>query len=263
MRSQRAWSLVALLFAACAIPDVEVVSSLESDAGASSTDGSGESDQGGSSNGTGTAGGSNGTGKGGSSNGTGKGGGEPSNTAGDATGGDTTTGGTTTGGTTTGGTTGAGGKATGGSGGSRPSGGSSGTGGASGTGGTSGAGGTSGSAVGKFCSDINYNGASIVLHLEVGSGANKVTFVTGSQTCSPIVPNACTPIPSGTAVPLVLVDPNTNPPTPLATTTLKIVAGETWIFWAGFTTAPYIDFDNTYTPAECKADNFAIIASGA
>jgi hypothetical protein len=243
MRSQKAWSLVALLFAACAIPDVEIVSSLGSDAGAASEDGGGKSDHGGSPNGSGKAGSTSETTNAGT---------ESSNTAGDATG---DSGGSPE---ATGGTTGAGGKATGGSGGSRPSGGST------GTGGTSGSGGSGGIAVGKFCSEVTFSGAPISLRLEVGSGANKVTFVTSSRTCTPLVTKACNPIPLGSAVLVTLLDPSTNPPTVLGATTADVLAGQAWVFWAGFDgTAPFLDTDNTYTPAACKADDFETIASGA
>jgi len=256
MRRQKAWSLVALLFAACAIPDVEVIPTPGSDAGTSSEDTGGTADQGGSSNGSGKAG---------SKNETGNAGADSSNAAGDATGPGGSPG-------TEGGTTSVAGKATGGSGGSRPSGGSPGTGGTGGSGtggggsgGSSGTGGTgTGTAVGKFCSDITYNGAAISLRLEVGSGANKITFVTSSETCTPVVNTACTSIPLGSAVVVTLIDPSTTPPTTLYANTANIKAGQAWVFFASFNgTAPTLDGDPTYTPAECKADDFAAIVSGA
>ena len=176
---------------------------------------------------------------------------DSSSTAGDATGPGGSPG-------TEGGTTSVAGKATGGSGGSRPSGGSTATGGTAGSG--TGGGGT---AVGKFCSDITYNSASISLLLEVGSGANKVSFVTKSETCTPLVNTACSSIPLGSAVAVALIDPSTNPPTTLYLNTANIKAGQAWVFFASFNgSAPTLDGDPTYTPAECKADDFAAIVSG-
>jgi hypothetical protein len=99
------------------------------------------------------------------------------------------TGGTTTGGSSAGGSLPTGGATTGGtsSGGSTP---------------TGGTGGTGSGAVMKFCNDLVLDGADIALTV-VFSGV-RATAVSG--TCTPVVPNACIPIPTGTNPTVALLD---------------------------------------------------------
>jgi hypothetical protein len=118
--------------------------------------------------------------------------------AGSATGG-STNGGSTNGGSTNGGSTN-GGSSTGGSTSGTDAGGSS-SGGAPPMGGSGG--GPSGDAVMKFCNEL-YLGGTEVVPLTIAFAGVEATALSGE--CTPVVPNACIPIPAGTDPSVVLMD---------------------------------------------------------
>jgi hypothetical protein len=110
-------------------------------------------------------------------------------------------------------------------------------------GGAGGAGGDAGPAVGKFCNTLSFGSTDVggqggaagapntdvTLVLEVGEGAAKVKFEAISGTCAPMDGNACTTIPSGPDVRVVMYDKDV-PTSLLESGTAEILPGENWIF---------------------------------
>jgi hypothetical protein len=239
MRNKKSWTLVALLLGACAIPDVEIDPSLDGSSG-----GSASSDDGGTSNHAGKGS----TGKAGSDS--------PITDAGADTGG-TSSGGTSSGGMSetgqageppsVGGTFGTSGKASGGSGGTRPAG---------GTGGTGGTGVPPAGAVAKFCNAVSFEGSAVDMELRVGSGASMVRIVATTGTCQPVVNHACTPIPTGSAVPVTVYNKSNN--LLVWTVSGDIAAGDAWIFSLYFNdTTQAVEFrGDPFTAAQCAATDF-------
>jgi hypothetical protein len=165
--------------------------------------------------------------------------------AGDSTDGGTTSGGTTSGGTTSGGTT---------------SGGAGGDDGSAGGpdiglgGGDFGGGGDTGTGIGpsvaKFCNTLSFgaNHDDTTMILEVGTGADKVTFTATTGECVPADGDACTEIPQGANVPIVMFDAD-DTDTALDDGHASIGAGQEWVF--------YTNLGGT------EADPFPVIDGGA
>lgn len=162
--------------------------------------------------------------------------------AGSNNGGDTSTGGTP-------GEGGASGGATPGQGGAAPGeGGASGEGGAGGakerpdivfSSGGDGAGGAGdGPAVARFCNSLTFgtedDPMDTTMILEIGTGADKVTFTAVSGTCAPMDGEACKAIPLGTDVPVALFDADA-PDTELDSGTIVSRGGANWIFYTDLT----------------------------
>jgi hypothetical protein len=136
-----------------------------------------------------------------------------------------------TGGTNTGGTFPTGGTTTGGTGGTFP---------------TGGTGGTGSGAVMKFCNDLARGTESVTLTLSF----NGVRASAASGTCTPVVPNACIPIPTGADPSVILLEGST-----------EILAGT----FVGFTVAPgdeifvLATFDDVYMEPTLLADTFELV----
>jgi hypothetical protein len=145
-------------------------------------------------------------------------GGSSGSTNGGSSNGGSTSGGSTTGGSSNGGSTN-GGSSTGGSTSGTDAGGSS-SGGAPPTGGSGG--GPSG-AVMKFCNELYLNGTDVV-PLTVAFAGVEATAMSGE--CTPVVPNACIPIPAGTDPSVVLMDDTGAIILDGSFPTLTIAAGE-------------------------------------
>jgi hypothetical protein len=199
MRTERAWFLLAALIGACAIPNVEIVDSLDgASAGATS------SNEGGTSSHAGTKGS---TGKAGSANPTAGASTDSGGAADMGQGGEPSVGAAPT----------SGGTATGGSGGSRP------------TGGSGGSGPVTAGAVAKFCNEVTYLGAAVDLQLRIGTGASMVKIVASTGTCQPVVSHDCTPISIGTKT----IDVYFLDGTAFWTgSTATFKAGQAWVFAA-------------------------------
>lgn len=102
-----------------------------------------------------------------------------------------------------------------------------GAGGAADAGGAGGAGGAP--AVAKFCNTLQFGTADTTMILEVGTGAEKVTFTAMTGECVPADGDACVPIPSGAHVPLALFDAD-NTDAALDEKEAEVVSGDNWIF---------------------------------
>jgi hypothetical protein len=81
-------------------------------------------------------------------------------------------------------------------------------------------------AAGKFCNDITVGGESVRLTLVVGTGSKKATFVADSGDCTPVSGSPCSPIPTGSSVPVSVLEGATE----VASNTAAISQGESWIF---------------------------------
>jgi hypothetical protein len=211
---------LALLLGACAIPDIEVVDSLDRGSGGSTS-------KAGAANQAGTKSPSNQ-------------GGIDSTEGGAGPGGESSEGGTNNnpgGGTPTGG--------------NPPLGGNSPTGGGGGSGGA-----PPKNAVAKFCNAVVIGGEVIDLDLRIGSGSSLVHLVAESGTCSPTVGRACQAIPSGASVPVEVYDLDDNV---IWSTTLRIAANSAWIFAFYFdedAQEPGLSVESNGTASECSATDF-------
>lgn len=83
-------------------------------------------------------------------------------------------------------------------------------------------------ATGKFCNDITFADQSITLTLEIGTGAKRVVMSAASGTCTPVSGLACKAIPTGTGIPITLLDGSD----PIVTYPVEIADGDNWIFLA-------------------------------
>jgi hypothetical protein len=98
-------------------------------------------------------------------------------------------------------------------------------------GGESSAGGAgTGPAVAKFCNTLTADDMDTTMILTVGEGLDKVTFTATTGECVPADGDACTEIPVGEAV-LVMMADGDAPAVPLDTGIAKIQAGQDWIFY--------------------------------
>jgi hypothetical protein len=81
--------------------------------------------------------------------------------------------------------------------------------------------GTDGGAVMKFCNELYAvdpaTGMNVAAELSVIFAGVEATALSG--TCTPVVPNACIPVPAGGSPSVVLQDPSTAPPTEIASGT--------------------------------------------
>lgn len=221
MRNSQWCAWLALLVVACAVPNVDIVDSL---------DDSGSNDDGNAGNGNG-----NGNAGDGGKQGGGKGGSGSTADAGDGSGNVGTDGGA--GQASSGGQTGSGasGSNTGGSGTTPPP-----------TG-----------AAAKFCNEVTYNGEYIDVELRVGTEDDYVSIVATTGTCQPMVNDDCTAIPTGDAVPVTLYDVNGSPLTDPGT--VKISDGEGWIFYFYYDEtqqAAVLDGGTHGTPDQCSDVDF-------
>jgi len=87
-----------------------------------------------------------------------------------------------------------------------------------------------GPAEAKFCNTLSFGDADTTMILEVGTGADKVTFTAVTGHCAPPDGQACREIPTGAEVSLVLFDQD-NTSSPLDEATAEILEGEDWIFY--------------------------------
>jgi len=83
-------------------------------------------------------------------------------------------------------------------------------------------------ATGKFCNDITVAGQSVTLSLEIGTGSKRVLMSAASGTCTPVSGLACKAIPTGTGIPVTLLDGSD----PIVTYPVEIADGDSWIFLA-------------------------------
>ena len=117
-----------------------------------------------------------------------------------------------------------------------------------------GAGGADGLSVAKFCNNLTFDpdidndpniddAENTTFILEIGEGADKVTFTAATGTCVPADGNACKPIPLGAETPVVLFDADA-PTTPLDSGSIDSADGDNWIFYtdvsAGADPAPIV-----------------------
>ena len=229
MHHKKAWFLLAVLFGACAIPDVKIDPSLDdSSSGAPSSKGGTKSNSTGGKAGNNTVVGPGGDGGAGNP----EQGGEPS-----AAGTSPATGGKASGSAGTR-TTGGGGAG-------------------------SGSGGTGSmpppvGAVAKFCNDFTYNGAYVNAELRIGSTRIRADF----GTCAPIVNADCTPLAVG-AQTIRVWDTDNNVDT-MINVPLTVAAGSAYIFVAYVTNTGHYAIQGydkgptsvPFTPDDCASLDF-------
>jgi len=229
MHHKKAWFLLAVLFGACAIPDVKIDPSLDdSSSGAPSSKGGTKSNSTGGKAGNNTVVGPGGDGGAGNA----EQGGEPS---------------------VAGTSPATGGKASG-SAGTRTTGGG---------GAGSGSGGTGSmpppvGAVAKFCNDFTYNGAYVNAELRIGSTRIRADF----GTCAPIVNADCTPLAVG-AQTIRVWDTDNNVDT-MINVPLTVAAGSAYIFVAYVTNTGHYAIQGydkgptsvPFTPDDCASLDF-------
>lgn len=87
-----------------------------------------------------------------------------------------------------------------------------------------------GPSVAKFCNTLSFGSADTTMILEVGSGADKVTFTASTGECAPPDGEECKEIPQGADVPIAMFDAD-NTDTPLDEKVADVGAGEDWVFW--------------------------------
>jgi hypothetical protein len=87
-----------------------------------------------------------------------------------------------------------------------------------------------GPSVAKFCNTLSFGAADTTMILEIGEGADKVTFTATTGECVPADGDACTEIPQGDAVSISMFDMD-DPSTALDTISIGVGAGEQLIFW--------------------------------
>ena len=94
-------------------------------------------------------------------------------------------------------------------------------------------------AIARFCNDLTFgtqqNPTDTTMVLEIGEGADKVTFTATTGHCSPVDGAACTPIPIGTDVPVALFDAD-DLTTAIDSGTIDTASGENWIFYTDLST---------------------------
>lgn len=83
-------------------------------------------------------------------------------------------------------------------------------------------------ATGKFCNGITVADQSITLTLEIGTGSKRVVMSAASDTCTPVSGLACKALPTGTNIPVTLLDGAD----PIVTFPVEIADGDNWIFLA-------------------------------
>jgi len=92
--------------------------------------------------------------------------------------------------------------------------------------------------VAKFCNSLTFGTSDAPMDttmiLEIGEGADKVTFTAVSGTCAPMDGAACKSIPHGTEVPVALFDAD-EPTTALDSGTIVSRGGANWIFYTDLT----------------------------
>lgn len=235
MHHKKAWFLLAVLFGACAIPDVKIDPSLDdSSSGAPSSKGGTKSNSTGGKAGNNTVVGPGGDGGAGNA----EQGGEPS---------------------VAGTSPATGGKASGSAGTRTTGGGGAGVGGGAG----SGSGGTGSmpppvGAVAKFCNDFTYNGAYVNAELRIGSTRIRADF----GTCAPIVNADCTPLAVG-AQTIRVWDTDNNVDT-MINVPLTVAAGSAYIFVAYVTNTGHYAIQGydkgptsvPFTPDDCASLDF-------
>jgi hypothetical protein len=91
-----------------------------------------------------------------------------------------------------------------------------------------------GVAVAKFCNDLTFgteaNPMDTTMVLEVGEGADKVTFTATTGECAPADGDACTMIPLGADVPIALYDAD-DLTTVIFDGTIENLAGDNTVFY--------------------------------
>ena len=99
--------------------------------------------------------------------------------------------------------------------------------------------GTGGPAIARFCNDLTIgpddeHQEPTTLRLEIGEGADKVTFTATTGECAPADGEACAEIPTGTDVPIQMVDPSA-PNLVLDSATATVRSGQNWLFYTDLT----------------------------
>jgi hypothetical protein len=114
-----------------------------------------------------------------------------------------------------------------------------------GNGGDFGSGGDTGTGTGpsvaKFCNTLSFGDNDTTMILEIGTGADKVTFTATTGECVPADGVECKEIPQGSDVPVVMFDAD-DPQSSLDDKLADVGAGEDWVFWtnlAGTESDPY------------------------
>src|SRR6478609_421920 len=114
-----------------------------------------------------------------------------------------------------------------------------------------------GPAEGKFCNTLSFgdgtNDEDTTFVLEVGTGADKVTFTAKTGECAPADGLACQVLPEGDAVQIVLRDAS-DLDTAIETSEAEILAGEDWVFWNAVEDGTLVTkgFPIDQSEAECK-----------
>lgn len=120
--------------------------------------------------------------------------------------------------------------------------------------GGSGTGGAGSVAVGKFCNTLVFGQdpdfVSTTFRLEIGEGADMVSFTADSFECVPVTGTACSPIPVGTDIPVALFDAD-NDAQPLDSALVDIADGEEIYFWN--------DLDNGNNPIIAAATDETLV----
>jgi hypothetical protein len=233
MRKSNIFPWLALLVAACAVPDVKIVDSLDGASGDATVDDGGGPNEGG----------TKGDGKSGSGNNPGASGDDD----GGGTGATPSVGGSSSP---------TGGRPSGGSGAS-PSGGSSPAGGSNPSGGSGGSGPLPPGAVAKFCNNVTVAGALTDFVLRIGTGSSQASIVATSGECAPVQYDDCAGVPTGEDLPFTVED--------LAGMEwwggmLTISPGEAWIFGFDYDTdaqeLAFAGVSEGITELECAAASF-------
>jgi hypothetical protein len=87
-----------------------------------------------------------------------------------------------------------------------------------------------GPSVAKFCNTLSFGNAETTMILEIGEGADKVSFTAATGECVPADGDACTEIPQGDAVSVKMFDMD-DPNTSLDELVIGIGKGEELAFW--------------------------------
>jgi hypothetical protein len=101
-------------------------------------------------------------------------------------------------------------------------------------GGAGGAGGANGVSVARFCNDLTFGTEAdpmpTTLILEIGTGADKVSFTATTGECAPADGAACSSIPLGPNVPVALFDADETS-MPLHEGEIDSADGDNWVFF--------------------------------
>ncbi len=87
-----------------------------------------------------------------------------------------------------------------------------------------------GPSVAKFCNTLEFQGADTTMILEIGEGAEKVTFTATTGECAPPDGEECKEIPQGDDVVVAMFDAD-DTSEPLDVKGAPVGAGEDWVFW--------------------------------